>query len=248
MAHLTGSERAQYVQGMFTRIAPRYDLINRLITFGQDRRWRREAIRQTNLPPTGSLLLDLGAGTGDLGFEALQQNPTTISIEVDFTLEMMRVGQQRTTNPSTHSQSSNHPFTHSPISWAAADALHLPFPDHTFDAVVSGFLLRNVIDLPQLLSEILRVLKPGGRMVALDTTRPKQNLVTPLVRFYMHTVIPLLGWLLANDYDAYTYLPDSSATFLSAEELTAHMAAAGFREILFRRFNLGTIAIHWGIK
>jgi demethylmenaquinone methyltransferase/2-methoxy-6-polyprenyl-1,4-benzoquinol methylase len=238
MSHLTGKERAQYVQGMFTRIAARYDVMNRLMTFGQDRHWRREVIRQAALPPGKSLLLDLGGGTGDLGFEALRQNPAAAAIEADFTLEMLRVGQQRARTD------------HLPASifWSTADALNLPFPAATFDAVVSGFLMRNVIDVPCALAEQRRVLKPGGRLVCLDTTRPRQNLLTPLVRFHMHTVIPLLGRLLTRQGDAYTYLPDSSEKFLSAEEFVAHLAAAGFRQILFRRLNFGTIAIHWALK
>ena len=95
MTHLTGNQRAQYVQGMFTRIAPNYDLMNRLMTFGQDAAWRKAVIRLADLPPEGGQLLDLGAGTGDLGFEALRQIPDTVSIEADFTFEMLRVGQQR---------------------------------------------------------------------------------------------------------------------------------------------------------
>jgi ubiquinone/menaquinone biosynthesis C-methylase UbiE len=95
MTNLTGAARAQYVQAMFTRIASRYDLMNRLMTFGKDRYWRREVIKRAALPLTGGLLLDLGGGTGDLGLESLRRNPTTIPIEADFTLEMMRVGQIR---------------------------------------------------------------------------------------------------------------------------------------------------------
>ena len=234
MTHLTGTERAQFVQGMFGRIASKYDLMNRLMTFGQDRRWRREAIRRATLPPEGSLLLDLGAGTGDLGLDAIRQDSGTIPIESDFTLEMMRVGQSR---PGTEA-----------LRWSSADALNLPFPENTFDAVVSGFLLRNVIDVPQALSEQYRVIKPGGRIVSLDTTRPKKNLLTPFVRFHMHTVIPLLGRLISGQEDAYAYLPDSSEGFLSAEELAAQMVSAGFEGVGFNRLNFGTIAIHWGIK
>ncbi len=234
MTNLTGPERARYVQGMFARIASRYDLMNRLMTFGQDSFWRREVIRRAALPPQGGVLLDLGAGTGDLGFEALRQNEQTRPIEADFTLEMMQVGRRRPLGQR--------------VAWSAADALNLPFPEDCFDAVVSGFLLRNVIDVQQALKEQLRVLRPGGVIVALDTTRPRKNLFTPLVRFHMHTVIPLLGRLIAGQGEAYNYLPDSSEAFLSAEELTARMAAAGFREIGFRRLNFGTIAIHWGRK
>jgi demethylmenaquinone methyltransferase / 2-methoxy-6-polyprenyl-1,4-benzoquinol methylase len=234
MTHLTGNDRAEYVQGMFSRIAARYDFMNRLMTFGQDRRWRKIVIRQANLPATGGLLLDLGGGTGDLGFEALRQNPTTIPIEADFTFDMLAVGQKR-----LEGRVSN---------WSTADALNLPFPDGTFDAVVSGFLLRNVIDLPRTLAEHLRVLKPGGRIVALDTTRPKKNLLSPFVHFHMHTVIPFLGRLISGEDDAYVYLPDSSEGFLAAEELAAKMVSAGFLEVSFQRLNFGTIAIHWGVK
>jgi len=234
MTHLTGSERAEYVQGMFARIASRYDLMNRLMTFGQDRRWRREVIRRAVLPSQESILLDLGGGTGDLGFEALRQNPTTIPIEADFTLEMMRIGQNRSDISS--------------LRWSAADALNLPFADNTFDAVVSGFLLRNVIDLHQALKEQYRVLKPGGRIVCLDTTRPQMNPLTPFIRFHMRVIIPLLGRLISGQGDAYEYLPNSSEGFLTGEELAAQMVMAGFDQVGFRRFNVGTIAIHWGMK
>ena len=243
MTQLTGNERAAYVQGMFTRIAADYDLMNRLMTFGQDRQWRREVIRKANLPPNGSLLLDLGGGTGDLGFEALRQNPANRPIEADFTLEMLRVGQQRAPH-----QLPGYPLPPYPISWSAADALNLAFPAETFDAVVSGFLMRNVIDVSCALAEQRRVLKPGGRIVILDTTRPRQSLLTPFVRFHMHTVIPRLGRLISGQGDAYEYLPDSSEAFLSAEELAAKMVASGFKSVAFRRLNFGTIAIHWGIK
>jgi len=137
---------------------------------------------------------------------------------------------------------------HAPRDWAAADALCLPFPPNHFDAIVSGFLLRNVADLPLALCEQYRVLKPGGWWVSLDTTRPRPNLLSPFIRFHMHRTIPFLGWLLTRQVDAYTYLPDSSEKFLRAEELAAHLAAAGFRQICFRRRMAGTIAIHWGQK
>jgi demethylmenaquinone methyltransferase/2-methoxy-6-polyprenyl-1,4-benzoquinol methylase len=231
MAHLNGDERAAYVQNLFTRIAPRYDLINRLMTGFQDVRWRRKVIRLARLRP-GAVLLDLGTGTGDLAREALRQSPQTRVVAADFTLTMMQVGNKR----------------YGPLPWCAADALALPFPAHTFDAVVSGFLMRNVIDLPQALREQFRVLKPGGRIVILDTTRPRPNLFSPLIRFHMHTVIPTLGKLLAGEQDAYHYLPDSTEGFLSAEELAHFLATAGFQEIGYQRLMFDTIAIHWAIK
>jgi len=234
MADLTGNQRAAYVQGMFTRIAHRYDLMNRLMTAGSDARWRREVIQRAALPPGRSLMLDLGAGTGDLAFEALRQYPQATPIAADFTLAMMQVGQNRQNGHRVH--------------WSSADALKLPYPDGTFDAVVSGFLLRNVIDIQQALAEQYRVLKPGGMMVALDTTRPRENLLSPLIRFHMRRVIPSLGRMLTGQADAYTYLPDSSINFLRAEELVARMAAVGFGEINFQRKMFGVVAIHWGVK
>lgn len=225
------AERARYVQGVFTRIAPRYDLMNRLMTGGQDLSWRREVIRRAALPPGGNLL-DLGAGTGDLAREALRQTPGARVTAADFTLEMMRVGQRNG----------------AALRWAAADALRLPFPDETFDAVVSGYLLRNVTDLPLALSEQHRVLRPGGRMVALDTTRPRPSLLSPFIRFHMHHIIPWLGTLLTGQRDAYTYLPESSEAFLTAEALQQRMIEAGFTQVGFRRLMFGTMAIHWGTR
>ena len=238
MIELTGTERSRYVQKMFTRIAPRYDLMNRLMTGGQDVRWRQNVIRQASLPP-GGRLLDLGAGTGDIAREAIRQNADVLAVAADFTLEMMRIGRQRMRD---------HQGREPVQSWTCADALYLPFVDDYFDAVVSGYLLRNVIDLRTCLSEQWRVLKPGGWLVALDTTRPRRSLLTPLINFHLHTVIPWLGSLLTGQKDAYTYLPETTENFLTAEQLAARLVAAGFTQVGFRRYMFGTMAIHWGRK
>mgnify|MGYP000701765651 CR=1 FL=1 len=233
------SERAAYVQQMFRRIAARYDLLNRLMTAGQDVRWRKEVIRRAGLH-AGSRLLDLGTGTGDLAFEALKQQPGCRVIAADFTLEMMRVGQRRA-RPRLAAAGVQ-------LDWCAADALHLPFFSSSFDTVVSGFLMRNVIDLAACLREQQRVLKPGGRVVILDTTRPQPGLLAPFVKFHLGVVIPLLGRLLSGYAPAYTYLPGTTQAFLSAEELASCLQAAGFQAIGFRRLMFGTIAIHWAEK
>jgi demethylmenaquinone methyltransferase/2-methoxy-6-polyprenyl-1,4-benzoquinol methylase len=236
MTNLTGPERARYVQEMFGRIAPRYDLMNRLMTLGQDVSWRREVIRRAELTPD-SRLLDLGAGTGDLALEARRRFRDCGVVAADFTLEMMLAGRGRIAG------TGNAP---PPLDWAAADALHLPFPDGSFDAVVSGFLMRNVIDLKQALAEQRRVLKPGGRIVVLDTTRPPQNLLAPFLRFHLNGVIPNLGRLVAGDADAYRYLPQTTHGFLLAEELAVRLVGSGFVRVGFRRLMFGTVAIHWG--
>jgi len=233
MANLSGAERARYVQNMFSRIAGRYDLMNRLMTAGQDRSWRREVIQRLALPPQGGLL-DLGAGTGDLAREALIQCPGCRPVAADFTLEMMLAGKKRPESAR--------------LRWLGADALRLPFPDETFDAAVSGFLFRNVRDIAQALAEQRRVLRPGGRIVILDTTHPPRNWMTPLINIHFHYVIPTLGRLITGEGEAYTYLPESTKNFLHAEQLAERMLAAGFHQVGFRRRMLATIAIHWGTK
>jgi demethylmenaquinone methyltransferase/2-methoxy-6-polyprenyl-1,4-benzoquinol methylase len=230
MSQLTGNERAKYVQGMFTRIAKRYDIMNRLMTGGQDIRWRKKVIELARLSNNASLL-DLGTGTGDLARDAQAQFPQAKIIAADFTLEMMRVGQKT-----------------SPLNFSTADALKLPFNDSSFDAVISGFLMRNVIDLNQALKEQYRILKNRGRIVILDTTRPKKNLLSPFIWLHMHFIIPTLGGLLTGSRDAYRYLPETTEGFVTAEALASHMAAVGFKKINFQRFMFGTIAIHWGEK
>jgi demethylmenaquinone methyltransferase/2-methoxy-6-polyprenyl-1,4-benzoquinol methylase len=230
MTRLTGQERAAYVQNMFTRIARRYDFMNRLMTGGQDVRWRRRVIQLARLN-RNSRLLDLGTGTGDLAREALAQFPQARIVAADFTLEMMRVGQKN-----------------GPLNFSSADALQLPFTDSLFDAVVSGFLMRNVIDLQRGLQEQYRVLRKGGRIVILDTTRPKKNLLSPFIWLHMHVIIPSLGRLITGSSDAYRYLPETTEGFVTAEELAVRMAAIGFKRINYERAMFGTVAIHWGEK
>jgi len=200
------------------------------MTGGMDVRWRREVIRLTKIRPHGSVL-DLGTGTGDLAREALTQYPQARVIASDFTLEMMRVGKQS-----------------GDLNFSTADALNLPFKDNTFDAVVSGFLMRNVTDIQKALQEQFRTLKPGGRIVVLDTTKPKKNLFSPFIKFHMHVIIPMIGGLLSGVRDAYEYLPDTTENFLTAEELSVRMVAVGFKRVNFKRLMFGTIAIHWGEK
>ena len=238
MADLSGVERAHYVQNMFAHIAHRYDLMNRLMTMGQDSRWRREVIQRAALPPGGKLL-DLGAGTGDLACEALRQRPGAQAVAADFTLEMMRVGRERLTLEGRKSTD---------LDWSGADAQCLPFLERTFDAVVSGFLLRNVGNLDRCLREQRRVLRPGGVIVSLDTAPPPKTPLAPLLRFQLHTVIPALGGLLTGHREAYTYLPDSTEGFLEPERLAARFCAAGFVQVGFRRLMFGSVAIHWGRK
>jgi demethylmenaquinone methyltransferase/2-methoxy-6-polyprenyl-1,4-benzoquinol methylase len=233
MSTLQGKERAAYVQGMFDRIAGRYTLMNRLMTFGQDMRWRRFVVRQARLKP-GAKLLDLATGTGDIAFEALRQTPGVQAVGGDFSLGMMMVGRQQPLGDE--------------VDWSGADALNLPFPDNTFDAVTAGYLIRNVVDIPRAFAEQRRVLRPGGRVVILDTSPPPNNLLRPFILFHLRCVIPLLGRLVSGNPEAYRYLPESTQAFKTPDELAALMCAAGFQNVGYQRFMFGTMAVHWGEK
>jgi len=228
-----GETWASDIQQMFSRIAHRYDFINRLMTLGQDVGWRKEVIQACNLQKGGKIL-DLGSGTGDLANEARNQYHGCQVVAADLTLAMMQVGRSR--------------YSTNQLDWCAADASCLPFPDATFEAVVSGFLLRNVGDIHACLKELMRVLKPDGIMVALDTTRPPKNLLSPVINLYLRVIIPWMGGWISGDRQAYTYLPVSTRFFLSAEVLGYYFIQAGFRQVEFKRLMFGSIAIHWGKK
>jgi len=221
---------ATQVSAIFSRVARRYDRMNHLMTFGQDLRWRRQAARRA-APAAGDIVLDLGTGTGDLSLAVLQEKSSARVVGADFNRLMLAGARGKGVKE-----------------LVTCDALGVPFEDEEFDVVVSGFLVRNVCDLERTLAEMRRVLKSGGRLVVLDTTRPRRNILLPFIRFYLHAVIPLLGWLVTGNVEAYRYLPASTEGFLSAEELAKQMRIAGFSEVEFRRLMFGTAALHWGRK
>lgn len=229
----------QYVNQMFARIAHRYDLMNRVMTAGQDRTWRKLLVEQAQLPPGGTLL-DIATGTGDIAFEALHQRPDLNRVVgADFTLPMMHVGRQRQVRTGNGTLR---------LTWSGADTLHLPFPDSTFDAVVSGFLMRNVTSVPLALTEQARVLKPGGRLLILEIPRPKDNLFGQMFRLYFHNVVPVIGGLISGQPDAYSYLPASADAFLRPAELKTEMEQAGLLNVQYQMLMFNTVALHAGTK
>jgi demethylmenaquinone methyltransferase/2-methoxy-6-polyprenyl-1,4-benzoquinol methylase len=225
--------KPMFVRSMFARIADNYDLMNRIMTFGRDSSWRREIIARANLNGSADIL-DLGTGTGDIACETVRQCPSCSIVGGDFTITMMRAGKESPEKAA--------------IKWCGCDALCLPFPPETFDVVLSGFLFRNVLDVQQALDEQFRVLRPGGYCVTLDTTPPPDNLLKPVIRFYEHQIIPKLGKWVAGDASAYTFLPTSTAGFLSAERFAAVFVLSGFTEVGFVRKMFNSVAIHWAKK
>jgi demethylmenaquinone methyltransferase/2-methoxy-6-polyprenyl-1,4-benzoquinol methylase len=227
------SEKRSYVRRMFGAIAPRYDLMNRLMTLGRDQIWRRTVVRLCALP-RGGRLLDVATGTGDIGYEALRADSTARVVGLDLTPEMMLMGRQK-------QRGRAFPFTE-------GDGLNLPFGDNTFDAAASGFMMRNVVDIKLAFAEQIRVVRPGGRVVCLEITLPRTPVLGGLIEIYFFRVVPLVGWLIGGHREAYLYLPESVAAFPPPPELKRIIESAGLRDVRYRTAMLGTIAIHWGIK
>jgi len=233
MDHEESNDLPSALRVMFGGISGRYDMLNRLISLGRDRAWRRHVVEKAALPP-GGRLLDIGAGTGGIALEALRRDSSLRVVAADYTDQMMLAGRRR--------EGADR------IVWCAADALHLPFPHGVFDAVTSGYLIRNVAEAAQAFREQMRVTKPGGRVVCLDTSPPSQNLIRPFVVFYLRFVIPLLGQLIAKDRAAYEYLPRSTQAFMPPDKLASIMKQAGLEDVQYERFMFGTQVLATGTK
>lgn len=221
---------------LFASIAHSYDRLNRLMSLGRDQAWRRYAVAQCRLPH-GGWLLDVATGTGDIALQARRQYPQATVVSLDLTPEMLRRARGKAAGAAGR-----------PLCFLIGDALSLPFPDDRFDAVVSGFLMRNVADVTRVLGEQRRVVRPGGRVVCLEIIRPRARLVRCLFWLYFHTLAPLLGGLFSGQPLAYMYLPRSVDRFLTADELRATMEAVGLRQVTYRLLMLGTVAVHVGVK
>ncbi|NOZ49882.1 MAG: ubiquinone/menaquinone biosynthesis methyltransferase [Chloroflexi bacterium] len=224
-------EKPRYVRDMFAGTARRYDLMNRLMTLGQDQRWRRLVVAACQLP-RGGHLLDVATGTGDIALEALRMRPDIHVVGSDFTPEMMRIGQSKD--------------RHQRMPFVEADAMHLPFPDNSFDAACSGFLMRNVTDIAATFAEQRRVVRAGGRVVCLEITRPTTPLWRDLFHLYFFRFVPRVTAFFSSNKTAYDYLPASTLAFPRPPALADIMRSVGLRNIQYRTLMLGTIALHGG--
>jgi len=222
VSHESGTLEPQAVRRMFDRIAPVYDAMNRLMTAGLDRRWRRLAVSEIVLP--GDRVLDVCCGTGDFAIEAERRGARVVGL--DFSERMLERAARKSGT----------------VEWVHGDALELPFGDAEFDAATVGFGVRNLADLALGLRELRRVLRPDGKFAVLEITRPR-GLLRPFFRVWLDVLVPLAGKVLPGG-KAYTYLPASVRRFPGPEDLTALLEQAGFVEISYRLLGGGSVALH----
>ena len=225
--------KREYVREMFARIAGRYNLMNRIMSLGQDVQWRRMVVKKLN-PHSNGFYLDVGAGTGDLTLEILKQSAGAKVVAVDLTYQMLAFGRITPDVPG--------------VFQVVADAQALPFPDETFSGAVSGYLLRNVPDIRQAILEQKRVITNKSGIVSLDTTPPERNFLYPFIYFYLKYVIPVLGWIIVRDRSAYDYLPESTRKHISAIDLARIMEECGLTCVNWKKRMFGTMAIHYAEK
>jgi len=231
------------IAAMFGRIAPRYDFMNRLMTAGLDRRWRRLAAAEAALAP-GQGALDVCCGTGDLAFALAERWPRVDVVGLDFTTEMLERARQKAARRRGGAGHSHPGGGGRAPTFVHGDVLALPFADHTFAAVTVGWGVRNVPDLPRALAEMARVTRPGGRLVCLESTRPPEGFGRRFHRVWFDKVVPALGRAVAGEGCAYEYLPASVRDFPDADALAALMADAGLVRVRYRRLGFGAVALH----
>jgi demethylmenaquinone methyltransferase / 2-methoxy-6-polyprenyl-1,4-benzoquinol methylase len=226
MTHDTGTLQPDAVRGMFDRIAPVYDAMNRLMTAGLDRSWRRLTVEAVVQP--GDRVLDACCGTGDLAVAAEREGGYVTGL--DFSTAMLERARRKSGT----------------VTWLEGDLLALPFDDASFDAATVGFGMRNVSDLGAGLAELRRVLRPGGRLAILEITRPR-GVLRPFFSLWFDRIVPVLGKVLPGG-KAYTYLPASVRRFPGAEELAAVLGENGFGEVRIRLLGGTIVALHTGVR
>lgn len=229
-----GQGKSEYVRQMFSDIAPRYDLLNHILSLNIDRRWRRRALECLGWTqhPDGTYL-DLCAGTLDVGAMLVGEDGFTGRVVgADFAVPMLRQGVGKAPG--------------SRLAAVGADALDLPFADASFKGSIVAFGIRNVADLDACLREVRRVLEPGTRFVILEFSMPRLAVVRAVYQFYFHRILPLIGRLVSGHGSAYTYLPLSVAAFPTETSLAARMREAGYSSVAWERLSFGIATIHTG--
>ncbi len=232
----TPERKRRYVRSLFATIADRYDLITQLLSYGQDRRWKRRLVAMAS-PAPGVSALDLATGTGDIAF-ALSERGAHVA-GLDITFRMIELARDKARTSAARLGAGRVPH------FLVGDMLALPFPAGSFDLVTTGYGLRNVPDLTIAIDEIRRVLKPGGRVLSLDFNRPRNTIVRSAYLTYLATVGGALGWTLHRDPDTYRYIPASIRNYPGAEAVARLMEARGFSRARHYPVLGGLMAIHY---
>ena len=232
------NEKTRRVRGVFDSVAGRYDLMNDLMSLGAHRLWKKFALARTGLRPGGKAL-DVAGGTGDLAIGMSRQVGSRGRVLLtDINPSMLRLGRRRLIDAGCHANS-----------WAVcADATALPVAPATFDCVSIGFGLRNVTGKPQALKSMARAIKPGGRLLVLEFSRPALDILKPAYDWYSFSVIPALGRMVAGDADSYRYLVESIRVHPDQEALSAMMREAGFEDVRWHNLSGGIVALHIGFR
>lgn len=228
-------ERNRAIGEMFSTIAPRYDFLNRLLSFRRDRYWRRAAVAEM-VPARSGRHLDAATGTADVALEIFRQKGDGARVAgADISIPMMRIGRGKAARRGLAGR----------MAFVAAPCEALPFRDAAFDSVSIAFGIRNVADRAAALAEMCRVVRPGGRVVVLEFSQPKSPLFGSVYRFYFSSVLPRLGGIFSKR-SAYTYLPESVRNFPPPDEFAAMMRAAGCRHVRIRPLTLGIVTLYVG--
>jgi demethylmenaquinone methyltransferase / 2-methoxy-6-polyprenyl-1,4-benzoquinol methylase len=232
-------EASRRVREMFTRIAPRYDLLNHLLSGQMDRLWRARVAREFKpiSMRADAVVLDLCCGTGDLAF-ALGRNTKARIIGGDFSHTMLVRARAKAASLNGEAR----------FAFLETDALRVPFGDASFDLITTAFGFRNLANYEEGLREMFRLLKPGGRLGILEFAEPPPGLMGDLYRFYCQKILPKIGGMISGDADAYAYLPKSVARFFRPEELAALMKQVGYDSVRYRLMTFGSVALHMGNK
>lgn len=228
---------------MFEDIAPRYDVLNHLLSFGMDMWWRRKAVRSLT-EKEGGRFLDIGAGTGDFTLAALRTRPHHV-VALDFAPQMLNIA-YRKIHKTRHKRTSTNKLTI--IDFLIADAALLPFKNNSFDAVLVGFGVRNFPNKLVGLNEMHRVLRPSGLVCILELSRPQLPIFAQLFGWYFHRSVPFIGKLLSGHRDAYQYLPESVDSFPEPRAFLSLMREAGFRDTNYQPFTFGIATLFTGRK